>query len=268
MYRFKLRGGIIGGGVGVVLVALFYLGQQLFRLPFLPFDLFDWLARVLPGDLVTLGIDTIVNFILAFNIGESTSETAKLIEQALALFVLHGIEMAAVATDPADLQGRLQPAPGTRPEITPEGEFYRIDINTRPPVIDRTGWELQVDGLFDNPRNLTLANMMAFPAVTQPLTLSCISNRIGGDLISSAEWTGARLAPLLEDLGLQPAQLRLPPLSTLTWVQWRYDWPASSGEHTIHVHATDGEGTLQIGEETGVRPDGATGYHAVSRTVT
>lgn len=292
MGNLKLRDGIVGAGVGIVLIALFYLGEQLLRWPFFPFDLFDWLARVLPGDLVTLGIDATVDFILVFNIGGSTSETAKLIEQlmALLLFVLlwsvigwvvsaisqrsqlspqqagmavatvfaagaiaitsnlgslrgllgfawlvillvgagwvigqvlagapaaesaeserrnfllkfggavlgitlgavglgqlfsqepsdtgaeqavdisdGNMEVADVATDPADLQDRLQPAPGTRPEITPDGEFYRIDINTRPPVIMEEDWELQVEGLFDNPRNLTLADLMALPAVT------------------------------------------------------------------------------------------------------
>ena len=91
MKRHKLlRGALIGGGVGMVLTAFFYLGDQLLRLPFFPFNLFDWLARALPGDVVTLGIDTIVDGILLLNIGESTSETAKVIEQlmALLLFVL------------------------------------------------------------------------------------------------------------------------------------------------------------------------------------
>lgn len=43
-----------------------------------------------------------------------------------------GMEVADVATDQAELQDRLRPAPGTRSEITSDGEFYRIDINTRP----------------------------------------------------------------------------------------------------------------------------------------
>jgi hypothetical protein len=90
MRYFKIRDGLFGAGVGVVFIAIFYLGDQLFGLPFFPFDLFDWLARILPGNLVTLGIDAVVDFIRLFNIGDSTSDTAKLIEQlmALALFVL------------------------------------------------------------------------------------------------------------------------------------------------------------------------------------
>ena len=45
---------------------------------------------------------------------------------------------------------------------------------------------------------------MAYPAVTQPITLSCISNQIGGDLISTSSWNGVRLPDLLQNLGLRP----------------------------------------------------------------
>jgi hypothetical protein len=59
-----------------------------------------------------------------------------------------------------------------------------------------------------------------------------------------------------------PTILRVPPLSPLTWVQWRYDWEAEPGKHEIRVRATDGTGSMQIETETGVRPEGATGYHS------
>ena len=50
----------------------------------------------------------------------------------------------------------------------------------------------------------------------------------------------------------------------LTWVQWRYDWPMIFGRHAFRVRATDGTGALQIEQETGTSPDGATGYHSVT----
>jgi hypothetical protein len=55
------------------------------------------------------------------------------------------------------------------------------------------------------------------------------------------------------------AQLRKP-LSQTTWVIWRYDWPFQSGDHTVAVRATNGDGLLQTSAQTGVRPSGATGY--------
>ena len=60
------------------------------------------------------------------------------------------------------------------------------------------------------------------------------------------------------------AELRAPPLSHLTWVQWRYDWPRETGRHEFKIRAYDGFGELQILEANPVRPDGATGVHKVS----
>ena len=535
-------GALLGGLTGLPLIALWYLGQQVAGLLFVPFDVFDWLARVLPGNVITLAIDTIVNVIRTFNLGP-TSSTAKFIEQLqaiglavtgsvilglviawglrrssrpgwqvglvaglAALLPILAIELtlgiagnpalavlwlalttigwgallgslldgqatspvagevnverraalikiaggsAAIAlgawslgrwlgtgqeatgasqplagpapqpgatppTTPSTLQTppaatapptpiaaatlreRVEPAPGTRPELTSNRDFYRIDINTRPAVIDGPAWVLEVAGLFDRPRPLTLADLMAYPAVTQAITLSCISNPVGGDLIGTGNWTGARLRDVLKDLGLRPearelaiqaadgfyesvtmddlmdprtllvygmngetlpvehgfplriyrpdrygmkqpkwitrieaidrqgegywvergwsaearpqivsvvdtvavkqavggkvpvggiawagdrgirkvevqvdegewveASLRTPPLSPLTWVQWRYDWPLVPGSHSFRVRATDGTGALQKQEASDVRPDGATGYHMV-----
>ena len=97
----------------------------------------------------------------------------------------------------------LSPAPGTRDELTATEDFYRIDINTFRPVLREEEWKLEVDGLFDTPKTLNLDDLMAFPVITQPITLSCISNRVGGDLIGTSNWTGLRLRDLLDDLGIQ-----------------------------------------------------------------
>lgn len=109
------------------------------------------------------------------------------------------------APSPAEdvLSGRIEPAPGIRSEVTPTGDFYRIDINTRPPAVDGENWQLEIGGLVDNPMTLTLEEIRARPAQSQYITLSCISNRIGGDPISTAVWTGVSLKDLLAEAGLQ-----------------------------------------------------------------
>jgi DMSO/TMAO reductase YedYZ molybdopterin-dependent catalytic subunit len=556
-------GALLGGITSLALMALFFLGEQFAGLPFVPFDLFDWLSRVLPGDVITTGIDFIVGTIGTFSLGP-TSARAKLIEQLMALALSLGggivfglvvawilrrsnwsqlrvgtgvglvaflgvaaVELslgisgnpvvgllwlaltiigwgavlasllgaqslvvtaekraarraalaqiiggsaalavaawglgsllekqqavtaagqpladlfkstpgappastgaATLAASPtpaattaataasgatpaatatatplptvtlaATTRDRIQPAPGTRPELTPNKDFYRIDINTRPPVIAEDSWMLEVAGLFDNAHPLTLKDLVAYPPVTQAITLSCISNPVGGDLIGTSKWTGVPLRDVLKDLGLKPeakelyieavdgfyesvvmadimdprtllvygmngdalpiehgfplriyipnhygmkqpkwitritaidhegpgywvdrgwskearpqivsvidtiaqdspvdgriptggiawagdrsinkvemqvdngewteATLRTPPLSPLTWVQWRYDWPSSPGEHTFRVRAVDGTGALQISDISEPHPNGATGYDAV-----
>ncbi|MHB9092598.1 MAG: molybdopterin-dependent oxidoreductase, partial [Chloroflexota bacterium] len=101
-------------------------------------------------------------------------------------------------------QGRPAPAPGTRPEVTATDKFYRVDINLRPVQLDAQAWRLELSGLFARPGSLTLSQLKAYPAVTEARTLSCISNPVGGDLISNAYFTGLRLRDLLQDRGLSP----------------------------------------------------------------
>jgi DMSO/TMAO reductase YedYZ molybdopterin-dependent catalytic subunit len=98
----------------------------------------------------------------------------------------------------------IKAVPGVRPELTPAEDFYRIDINLSPIEIDNAAWQLEVKGLFNNPHPLRLDDIKKFPPVRQPATMSCISNPIGGDLIGTGYWTGARLLDVLKDQGLKP----------------------------------------------------------------
>lgn len=354
-----LTGALVGLLVTAALVAVLFLTHRALGAPFVPFDLFDWLARVLPGSVVTFGIDAIVDTILVLNLG-SVSDVAKTAEQALAigLFLLGGLVAGASlfaatgrrgashALVPASVFGvvlgigallvslsvnaqtsarplisglwlvlvffvwgfalarsrdrlaaadrvarrtpkagegaaagrrasssteascasverldrrrflmrlggatalitvagtgigallrdeeapllagvvegqaspsgawstnnplpnagaSLAPAPGTRPEFTPLEEHYRIDINTRVPSVDEAGWALRVTGLVDGPREFTLEALRRYQPLHQFVTLACISNRLGGDLISTTRWTGVSLQRLLPDLGL------------------------------------------------------------------
>ena len=333
-----LIGALVGGLLTLPLMAIFFLGSQVAGLPFVPFDVFDFMSRNLPGGLITFGIDTMVSIITTFNLGE-TSSTAKLAEQlmALGLFLTIGIVAGAIfffmmnrvenpqrlgrnpglllgvivgfpliiisfqvaigvtatadpflsviwgailffawgmaihwvyddlyvpasedgkvdaeaqaldrrqflvrvggatatltvigaglgailgqedtstpspqiaGDDVADVpmdgklpnaDATLKPAPGTRPEYTPLDDHYRIDISTRPPVIEEETWRLQVSGLVEEPVDLTLADLRDnFESVDQYVTLSCISNRIAGDLISTTKWTGLRMKDFID----------------------------------------------------------------------
>ena len=85
-------GALVGALITAPLMALLYLGAQVAGLPFAPFDLFNWLARVLSGDIIAVGVGAIVTVIATLNLGE-TSSTAKLIEQlaALVMFLSLGV---------------------------------------------------------------------------------------------------------------------------------------------------------------------------------
>jgi DMSO/TMAO reductase YedYZ molybdopterin-dependent catalytic subunit len=556
-----LTGALVGLATSLVMMATSYLGSVLLGLPFLPFDLFDWLTRVLPGGLIEAVLGTMISIISALHLGP-TASTAKLAEQiqALGLVALTGVAFGLVLTwvgmkrrtwleraglvggavlwvgmvvveaslpatssgiflsvtwllillagwgwqlsrimelftrrairpitevvptldsgstvlerqmtrrnmlalagtgaisvvilylglekfsqagtaiaggsgavspaggatstphhipygpeytsgpaaspSPAALAARFDPAPGTRAEITPVDEFYRVDINALPPAVDGNGWRLNLTGLVKSPVSLTLDEIWARPSITQAVTLSCISNLVGGDLIGSNYWTGIRFKDILDEAGLQSGaqeiaisaadgfyeglsldeamdertllvyamngepltvehgfplrlyvpghygmklpkwitqmevvdhsaagywvdrgwsqtaipqttsvidttavdraavqqsgvmplggiawsgargiskvevqiddqpwaevQLRNPAVSPLTWVQWRYDWKATSGQHNVQVRATDGSGVLQNLTSTDPAPEGATGIDSVQISI-
>jgi DMSO/TMAO reductase YedYZ molybdopterin-dependent catalytic subunit len=301
--------------------------------------------------------------------------------------------------------GAIEPAPGTRLEYTPVADHYRIDINLRPMKIDGETWRLPITGMVERPLNLTLHDFRNF-AEQQHLfiTLACISNPVGGDLIGTTRWTGVSVRRILHDAGVSeqarflkltaddgfyetvpldlinsdervmftymwdgkplttehgfplriyipdrygmkqpkwiirgelieedepgywvargwdktaqiratsvidtvaaesmiekdgqmlvpiggiahagargisrvevqvdgsgwmPAALRQP-LSDLTWVIWRYDWPFQPGRHVFRVRCYDGAGVAQIQVQQEPHPSGATGIFSVRRTL-
>ena len=88
--------------------------------------------------------------------------------------------------------------------VTSVGQFYVVSKNVLDPDVDRDGWALHVRGLVSQPLTLSYADLAGFPAVQQQTTLTCISNKIGGDLISNGDWAGVRLADLLARAGVSP----------------------------------------------------------------
>jgi DMSO/TMAO reductase YedYZ molybdopterin-dependent catalytic subunit len=338
----SLRTGLwLGGLTALAVTGVLYAGHALAGLPFVPFDLFDWMARILPGGLIASVIQLMVAVIRGLELGE-TSSTAKSIEQALAVlqmlgggavfglalaglgrcdraglpnygliggllwlalsvmakaalgfsgasavistiwlslvFPAWGLALAvfvqragpalaaggpgaaltrrqflntaglgslavalaglglgrlfgrresaavtpsdgpaaspddpfgaaltsgpAASPSPEALAARPDQAPGTRPELTDNDDFYRIDINTLPARINGDTWRLTVGGLVETPLELSLQDLIGMPAVTQILTMQCISNPVGGDLTGSSRWTGVRLKDVLALAGL------------------------------------------------------------------
>jgi DMSO/TMAO reductase YedYZ molybdopterin-dependent catalytic subunit len=103
----------------------------------------------------------------------------------------------------------VKPVPGTRPEFTPLERHYRIDINTIPPAVNEEQWRLNITGLVEKPLALTLDELRRYEPLHQFITLRCISNPVGGDLIGTTRWTGVSLQRLLPDLRLKPGASHL-----------------------------------------------------------
>jgi len=86
--------------------------------------------------------------------------------------------------------------------ITGNGDFYRIDTALRVPQIARADWRLRVHGMVDRELTYSFADLERFEPVEATVTLTCVSNPVGGDLISTATWTGYRIRDLLRDSGI------------------------------------------------------------------
>ncbi|WP_051326122.1 molybdopterin-dependent oxidoreductase [Glycomyces tenuis] len=290
---------------------------------------------------------------------------------------------------------------GLAPWRTPNADFYRIDTAITSPAVDVDTWRLRVHGMVGRTRTYTFDDLLGRELVERDITLCCVSNPVGGDLVGNARWLGVSLAELLAEaepdpgadqlvsrsvdgftagtptamvfdgrdaliaVGMNgeplpvdhgwPARLVVPglygyvsatkwltelelttfdaydpywierdwglpePVHTAsridtprsgadagtvtvagvawaqhrgisavelkvddgpwtecelsdvatddTWRQWRIDWDASSGEHTLTVRATDGDGRVQTDEVAPTKPSGATGLHNVKITV-
>ncbi|MCZ2815282.1 molybdopterin-dependent oxidoreductase [Modestobacter sp. VKM Ac-2984] len=99
--------------------------------------------------------------------------------------------------------------PGLTPLFIPNEEFYRIDTALRVPTIDPAEWQLEIRGMVDNPFTITYAELLEMPQIEADITLSCVSNEVGGDLVGNARWQGVPLFRLLERAGLQEGATQL-----------------------------------------------------------
>lgn len=93
---------------------------------------------------------------------------------------------------------------GLSPYVTPTRDFYRIDTALIVPRIDPGEWRLRIDGRVDRPIVLTYREVLEAASVAEPITLACVSNEVGGDLVGNAVWQGVPLRTLLDRVGVQP----------------------------------------------------------------
>ncbi|MBI4899920.1 MAG: molybdopterin-dependent oxidoreductase [Actinobacteria bacterium] len=101
---------------------------------------------------------------------------------------------------PAGLETQV---PGVNPFVTPSSGFYRIDTVLEPPSIDVKTWRLSVEGMVDRPFSIGWDELLGLDAVERAVTLECVSNEVGGNLIGSARWLGVRTADLLKRAGVR-----------------------------------------------------------------
>src|ERR671910_2769806 len=92
--------------------------------------------------------------------------------------------------------------PGMPKLITPASTFYLIDTALSSPRIDVNDWTLSVKGAVDNPFDFSYKDLLDMSTREADITLSCVSNPLGGGLVSNGRWTGVLLSDVLEEAGM------------------------------------------------------------------
>ena len=104
----------------------------------------------------------------------------------------------------ADLDTLDDEVAGISSYVTPNDSFYRIDTAFgRVPQVDPGDWRLRFTGMVDNPYEITFDEIQAMDLSDYVITLSCVSNEVGGNLVGNAVWTGVPLSVLLDRAGVQ-----------------------------------------------------------------
>ena len=106
---------------------------------------------------------------------------------------------------------------GISPIVTPNPDFYRIDTAIVVPSVDVNGWKLSVSGMVDRPYEMTFAQLIEMGLVETPVTLSCVSNKVGGHLVDNAVWRGVPLADVLNRAGVQRGATQIVGRSVDNW---------------------------------------------------
>ena len=126
-----------------------------------------------------------------------------------------GQRLVGIRTRPEDVTlptaaDRAKPlAPGLEDRIkgissfrTPNKEFYRVDVNLSVPVIDLDSWRLEIDGDVDNDLSYSFDDLLGMDLVERDITLTCVSNQVGGPYVGAARWIGVPLKRLLDEAGV------------------------------------------------------------------
>ena len=93
--------------------------------------------------------------------------------------------------------------PGISPFYTPNAEFYRVDTTLVIPQLSAASWQLRIHGMVDHPMTITFDQLTKMPMIEHDITLTCVSDAVGGGYIGNARWQGTLLADVLRRAGLQ-----------------------------------------------------------------
>jgi DMSO/TMAO reductase YedYZ molybdopterin-dependent catalytic subunit len=125
---------------------------------------------------------------------------------------IHSVSGDREAFEPPPIEDPIRPVPANvQPDgvalpsfVTSNADFYRIDTALSVPQLSRNEWQLKIHGMVDREITYRFDDLAKFDLVEKMVTLTCVSNPVGGDLVSNAVWTGYRVRDLLAAAGIHP----------------------------------------------------------------
>ncbi|AXB43321.1 molybdopterin-binding protein [Amycolatopsis albispora] len=106
---------------------------------------------------------------------------------------------------------------GTPTFLTPNKDFYRVDTALSVPQVRTEDWSLRLHGMVENERTYNYADIRNRPLVERTITMTCVSNEVGGSYVSTANFVGIDLADLLAEAGVRPGAEQLFSTSVDGW---------------------------------------------------
>lgn len=131
--------------------------------------------------------------------------------------------------------------PGLSPFVTPNADFYRIDTALAVPQVSREDWSLRIHGMVDRELVLTFDDLLARDQIEEYVTLSCVSNPVGGNLAGNALWQGVRLDAILAEAGVHPDATQLVSRSNDGWTCGTPVASVTDGRNAMLAIAMNGE---------------------------
>lgn len=152
-------------------------------------------------------------FVLAATAAAAASTGAGLAGRALngsqgqdAVASRKGVVLPAPSSKAAAIpRGTALRIEGISPFTTPNGDFYRVDTALVVPKVDATTWKLRIHGKgVEREMTVSFDDLLKMPLVERDITLTCVSNEVGGPYVGNARWIGVRLDDLLKQCGVKP----------------------------------------------------------------
>jgi DMSO/TMAO reductase YedYZ molybdopterin-dependent catalytic subunit len=94
--------------------------------------------------------------------------------------------------------------PGTVAFTTANSDFYRVDINLSVPQVNPTTYQLTIDGMVEHSMKLSFDDLLSMRLVERDITMTCVSNEVGGRYVGNARWLGVHVKDLLATAGVKP----------------------------------------------------------------